>query len=148
MRRFTCLRSTFLTAATLASHAAAAQGVSHIEAGAWTANDSLDSTNPGCSVGVDGSQPGSRMILGVSRRQPDPANLVFGQTSWTIRQGLPVTILATFDATPMQVQGVSNGKAISVDLSGETLRSWVHDLTAASTLGLTFLGGTTPMWTI
>ena len=148
MRHCTCLRPALLTAAALANHAAAAQGVTHIQAGAWTANDFLDSANPGCSVGVDASQPGSRMILGVSRRQPDPANLVFRQTSWTIRQGLPITILATFDATLMRVEGVGNGKTISVDLSGETLRSWVHNLTAASTLRLTYLGGTTPMWTI
>ena len=137
-----------LTTTVLASTQAVAQGVTHVQSGNWMETDFLDSANPGCSVGVDGSMPGSRMIFGVSRRRPDPANLVFRQNSWTIRRGLPISILATFDATPMRIEGIGSGNSISVDLTGETLRSWVHNLTSASILRLTFVGGTTPMWTI
>lgn len=123
-----------------------AQGANRVKIGAWTATDFAEAMNPGCSIGVDSSVAGGRMILGVSRKQSDPLSLVFRNPSWTIRAGTPVTIMAIFDQTEMQVTGTGAGNAITVELSGDQLKDWTHLLTAGAILRVSFIGGTSPVW--
>ena len=145
--KFSTIAALFVGASLLSAHAHA-QGANRTKVGNWTATDFTDATNPGCSIGVDSSVPGSRMILGVSRKQSDPLTLVFRNSNWTIRPGTPVNILAVFDITETQINGIGNGSTITVELTGEALQSWVHLLTAGSILRVSFMGGSSPVWLI
>ena len=61
-----------------------AQGVTHTYANGWMSSDFPDPGNPGCSIGSDGSMPGSRVIMGASMRRPAPVNLVIRRTGWML----------------------------------------------------------------
>lgn len=119
--------------------------VTHVVANSWQSSDFHNPANLGCSIGGTSSMPGSRLIMGASQRRPAPMNLVLRKAGWTIPNGTQVQVRAAFsDGSTMDLAGRGNGQIVEIDLDGDQLRTWVHDLTANSNMQVVFAGSEPP----
>jgi hypothetical protein len=134
----------FALAVALIPGKSAAQ-VTHVVANSWQSTDFQDPANPGCSIGGDGSVPGSRLIMGASQRRPAPMSLIIRKPGWAMLVGSRVNVRAAFsDGSTIDLAGRGKGQAIEIDLDGGQLGPWVHSLTANSNMQLVFTTGEPP----
>ena len=72
--------------------------------------------------------------------------MIVRKTGWSIPASSKVQILAGFtDGSSITLVGQGEGNSIEFDLSGEQLRSWVHEITSSVQMQLVF-GGSEPPW--
>ena len=143
------LRSALVMALLLCAPAVAyadAPVVTHVEANQWQETEFRDPVNPGCSIGGWSSVAGGRLILGASKRRPSPMNMLIRKPGWEIPQRTAVKVVASFpNGASYALTGMGKGQDIQFDVAGPALRNWIHDLTANSSMQVSF-GGSEPAW--
>lgn len=118
----------------------------HVVSHDWQSTDFRNPAHPGCSIGGSGSAPGGRLMMGASMARPDPVSLVIRKTGWSIPAGTAVQVQVQFaDGVLIPLSGVGRDQSIAVDLTGEALVQWVHELTYAAAMEVAF-GGAEPAW--